>query len=216
MTAPNEPTEVIDPNAGASGAGGDGTKTGEGAKEWKLEDLPAEAQAFIRARVADAEAKARTTSKANAATEERARLIKEFSGILGLEPDNTDPKVLAEQLSKAQADKVSAQRERDLVRIAGRASVGGDADALIDSTSFMSKLHQLDPTSSTYTADLEALVVSEIAANPRFKAAGAGAPAAAHGAGGDFTGSNGSSSSGGPRVEELGVAELRKLLYPTK
>lgn len=211
MTAPNEPgtTGTIDPNAGA-GSAGEGGKTGDAPKEWKLEDLPAEAQAFIRKQVADAEAKARTNSKANAATEERNRLVAEFSKVLGLAGDNTDPKVLAEQLTKAQAEKVSAQRERDLVRVAGRASVGGDADAMLDSTSFKTKLDKLDPESATYAADLEALVVSEIASTPRFKSATA--PAAAQGASGDFSGGSGGSG-GGAKVEDLDVDGMRKLIF---
>lgn len=215
MTAPIEPGTIDDnaANAGASGAGNSGT-TVEPGKEWKLSDLPPEAQAFVRTQVANAEAKARTTSKANAAAEERTKLIGEFGALLGLAPDNTDPKVLAEQLTKAQAERISAVRERDLVRIAGRASVGGDADALLDSTAFTRKLHALDVDSATYAADLETLITTEVANNPRFKATGSAA--AAHGAGADFSGSGGSGSGGAPVAEELDVAGMRKLLYPSK
>lgn len=216
MTAPIEPT-VTDSKPADTGAGGavDNGPKADAAKEWKLEELPAEAQAYVRKLTADAEAKARTTSKTNAANEARALLVKELGPLLGLTTENTDPKVLADQLVKAQADRVAAIRERDLVRIAGRASVGGDADALLDSTAFTKKLHALDADSATYAADLEKLIIDEVAANPRFKASGAQAPAA-QGAAGDFSGSGGSSSAGAPGVEDLDVAAMRKMLYPTK
>lgn len=210
MTAPEEKPEDNEPIGGGldvETASKNKPEEKSTAVEWKIEDLPADAQAFLRKQVADAEAKARTTSKANAAAAARDAVMAEFAEKLGLKPaegEKPDPDALAAQLAATHEAALVARRERDLVRAATRN--GGDEPAMSDSSSFMAKLHKLgDPDADGYAEALDKLVKAEIEATPRFKAAGK--PGAATGATGDFGGGK-----TGTDVEDLDVEGMRKLL----
>lgn len=174
---------TADTTPGAGGAG-EGAKTGKTEpKTIKLEDLPDDVRAFVSGKISDAEAKARTTSKANAAKEERTKLLAEFGKVLGITDEEPDAAKLTESLSAARTEADTAARERDAIRIARR--LGADDETMLDSASFLAKLHKLDRRGDTYTEDLAALMAKEVEDNPRFKAAGA-KPAAATGGGGEF------------------------------
>jgi hypothetical protein len=208
-------TGEIAPNTGAGGApnaGGTELPKVEQPKTFKIEDLPEDARAYLRAQVADAEAKARTTSKANAASEERTKLLGEFSKMLGLTGDD---KPTVEQLTAAlnstKAEAAQARREKDASSAIRKA--GGDDDGMLDSSSFLAKLAKIDPAADTYKADLAALVVAEIEANPRFKARAA---TGSTGATGEFGGGNGTAGGGSKTEAEMSVEELRAVLYPKK
>jgi hypothetical protein len=207
-------TPETDPSTAAGGAPKPGTteqpKTEP--KTFKVEDLPADAQAFLRAQIADGEAKARTTSKANAAAEERSRLLKELSGVLGLEGgDKPTVEQLTAALAQTKAGETQVRRELDASKAIRKA--GGDDEGMLDSSAFLAKLAKVDPASDSYKTDLEALVTAEIEANPRFKAKATTAPAAG-GATGEFGGGSGSTTGAKPAAE-MSVADMRSALYPT-
>lgn len=138
--------------------------------------LSPEAKAYLKAQIDAADLKARTTSKANAAAEERAKLTAEFAKTLGITPGDEplDPAKLSEQIQQAQASAWRNGTELAMYRVAG--SLGADAEALLDSNSFLDTLDDLvdvDPRSAEFLTALKAKVEAAMATNPRFKAGGA-------------------------------------------
>lgn len=105
---------------------------------------------------------ARTNAKAAAAEEARNALAQEIGKAIGLVKDNepADPAQLAAQLT-AQTDAAKqAQLELSVYRAASAA--GADANALLDSRSFLQKVSGIDATDS---AAITAAITEAVAAN---------------------------------------------------
>lgn len=133
----------------------------------------------LAAQVADLVAKA---EKSAGLEESWAKLAAVFNPAAAGEP--VDPAKLAEQLAAeklaAETTNAAALGERDTVirtlrieQAAERAArlAGVDSDALLDSRTFATTLANLDPASSTFTADLASAVEAAVAANPKLKVA---------------------------------------------
>ena len=139
-----------------------------------LASLPDWAQKAIRDARAEA-GKARTTAKQTAADEARTELAKQVAKALGLETGDQppDPAKLTEQIEAAQAQAWRSGVELQVHRIAGR--LGGNAEALLDSLSFIDSLDDLteaDPRSADFRTQLEAKVQAALERNPSYKANG--------------------------------------------
>jgi hypothetical protein len=82
--------------------------------------------------------------------------------------DPPDPDALA----KTVADRDDQLRKNTVEFAAYKAAtrLGADPDALLDSRTFLAKLEKLDPSSDTYTADLESAVNEAKESNPKLSA----------------------------------------------
>lgn len=108
----------------------------------------------------------RVNAKAQAAEEARKELAQTIGKALGLVKDEPiDPAKLTESLTTAQAEARRAQVELAVFRSA--TAVNGDPAALLDSSSFLKSLADVDPTD---TAAVTAAITAAVAANPRLGA----------------------------------------------
>jgi len=110
-------------------------------------------------------------SKQQAAEQARTEIAQTVGKALGFVKDDepVDPTKLTEQLTAAGADARQAKIELAVFR----ASQATDADpsALLDSTSFLAKLKDIDPTDS---AAIKAAITAAVESNPRLGAASEG------------------------------------------
>lgn len=182
-TAPTEPTPGADPGATptltdahaevlladaiAAAEAANGAPSGD-SKPW---DNPEAARAEIE-RLRRENGAARTNAKQTAADEARNALVQDIGRALGLvqEDGPLDPTRLTEQLTAEQANARAARLELAVFRAAGG---DVDANALLDSRSFLEKAATLDPSDG---AAIKAVIDEAVAANPRL-----GKPVAAQG-----------------------------------
>lgn len=137
----------------------------------KVETFDAEYVSKLRDEAAEARVKGNEKATA-AADKARKDLIEKLGKELGLIEDNTkapDAEALTAQIAKEQAAARKAQV--DLAVFRGAPKAGGDVDALLDSSSFKATLKELDPTSATFTADVEAAIKAAVTANPKLASA---------------------------------------------
>jgi len=129
-------------------------------------DDPAAAKAEIE-RLRRENGAARTNAKAQAADDARKELAQQIGKALGLVADEpVDPAKLTEQLA---TEKTEARQAKVALAVYQAASTaGGDPVALLDSTSFLAKVKDLDPSDS---AAITAAVQEAVQANPRLAAA---------------------------------------------
>lgn len=199
---------------GGSGEGGAGTGSGEGgagqgagesgagagsgaAKGEKIEDLPEWAQKVIKDARADA-GKARTDAKKTAAEEASAATLTKVLEALGVKGNKTPTleEVQAEldKVKNENGSKEGALKQRTIelavYRTASKKGIDGDADALLDSRSFLEKVSALDPDHKEFGAKVEQAIKDAVKDNPKLKAsqAGAGTSSADHGSGGSGEG----------------------------
>lgn len=120
----------------------------------------------------DEAAKHRTTAANEKA--ERDKLTGILAGIAkALDPeagDKTDPEKLTQQLADRESALSRERIENAAYRAAGKA--GANPDALLDSRTFLSVAHKLDPAGDSFTADLESAIKAAVEANPQLKATG--------------------------------------------
>lgn len=153
-----------------------------------VESLPDWAQAEMRKLRAEA-ASSRVSAKETAAEEARKSLLAELSKALGVGGDApTDPEKLKADLEKTTAERRSTLVELAVVRSAGK--LGADAEALLDSRGFLSKLGKLDPAADDFATLVQDEIAAAVKDNPRLSA---GTPATR--SGGEITG--GSADKGG-------------------
>lgn len=139
--------------------------------------LAPEAQEYLRQQVAAADAKARLTSKANAAKEAEKALSERIAAALGLAPETAaDPAALTAQLTSAQQRARQLEVEREVSRAARKH--GADEDLLVAVLAHRGKIATLDPSVDGFAEALDALVKSEVDANPRLRAGGTHTPPA--------------------------------------
>lgn len=140
-----------------------------------LASLPEWAQKQIRDARAEA-AKSRTTAKQTAAEQARQETLAQVAKALGIgqEGEPVDPAQLTEQIEYAQAVAFRSSVQLSVYRAAGRLSA--DADALLDSNSFIDSLDDLtedDPQSPEFAAAVEAKVQEALEKHPsKFRAGG--------------------------------------------
>jgi hypothetical protein len=144
--------------------------------------LSPEVQEYIKAQIAAADQKARTTSKANAAKEATDAITAKLAQALGLAPDQSrDPDALAKQLTESQRDARMLRVERAIERAARKS----DADEELVTAVLLrgGQLAKLDPIADDFGASVAELVKNAVEANPRLRATPAApAPAAVGGA----------------------------------
>lgn len=129
-------------------------------------DDPAAAKAEIE-RLRRENGASRTNAKAQAADEARKELAQQIGKALGLvEEETPDPAKLTEMLSASQTEAQQARVELAIFRAAG--AVGGDPAALLDSTSFLKSLADIDPAD---TAAVQEAIKAAVEQNPRLSAA---------------------------------------------
>lgn len=128
-------------------------------------DDPESARAEIE-RLRKENAKDRTTAKTKAAEEARNEFAQTIGKALGLikdEQEPVDPAALAQQVEQSNALALQAQVENAVMRAA--IANGADANALLDSVSFLEKAAALDPTDrDAFSAAVQAAVEE----NPRY------------------------------------------------
>lgn len=149
----------------------------------EVKDLPAWAQKIItdaRKEAGDHRAAAKTA--ADAASQ---ALTEKIAVALGLKPDAAkDPEELAKQVTAAQAEVKDAAVQ--LAVLKGAPKHQGAAEALLDSTSFMTKVRALDHKAADFADKVEAAIKEAVTSNTKLKAA-----LAAGVSGGQFTGGPG-------------------------
>jgi hypothetical protein len=165
-------------------------------------DDPKAAQAEIE-RLRRENGAARTTAKAQAADEARKELAQRIGKAIGLVTDEpVDPAKLTEQLTMKEAEARQAKVALAVYQAAGNTA---DPVALLDSTSFLAKVKDLDPSDSTAIA---AAIAEAVQANPRLGAApGTRLPAP--------NPAQGSSGSGPATPAQLSEADV-KAMYAAK
>lgn len=110
-------------------------------------------------------------TKAKTAEEERAELLASIAKAIGNGEDETpDPAKLTSDLEATRNDARVARVEAAAVRAAVKA--GANADALLDSRSFIDAIAGFDPASDTFSTDLESAITKALEANPTLKTAG--------------------------------------------
>ena len=108
----------------------------------------------------------RVNAKAQAATDARQQILKDLGLIEGDEV--ADPAKIAAQLAASGADARQARVELAIYRAAGTIA---DPGALLDSTSFLASLKDIDPSDS---AAITAAITAAVESNPRLGAASEG------------------------------------------
>lgn len=175
--APAPGTQQPTPPASASGSG----TQSQPASKTDLAQLPDDVKKYIDELRAES-AKHRTDKQAatQAATDAQAQRDKILKA-LGLDGDGkeiVDPATLTEQIDRYKAIAWEGAVESHVVRLA--ASVGFDADTLLDSNQFLNSLEdlvELDPTGGDFKTKLEKHLKDFVGKHPKFKATPAGAPA---------------------------------------
>lgn len=136
-------------------------------------DDPKAAEAEIE-RLRKENAKDRTNAKAQAAEDARKEVTQSIAKALGLvEDDASDPVKLTESLTASQADAKRARVELAVFRNATTA--GGDPAALLDSTSFLASLADINPADN---AAVTAAIQAAVTANARLGATSEARPPA--------------------------------------
>ncbi|QGZ53361.1 hypothetical protein GPZ77_34595 (plasmid) [Streptomyces sp. QHH-9511] len=122
--------------------------------------------------------KAKRQEAEQKAEKQQADLMKKVAAAFGLETDEgkpPTPEELAKQLADEQArtkasEDTARQTQVELAVYKTAGKHGGDPDALLDSRGFAKAIAQLDPTSSTFDADVAKAVKDAVEANPKLAA----------------------------------------------
>ena len=199
-----------DGTAGTDGGQGQTDGDGQGdsttSKDGPNIDGDFDADRAKRAIAAAREAEKKAKGDAKAAKDQVAAIL----AAAGLKPDGTkDP---AEQLKEASAKATAAETEARTAKIESavlrRASkAGGDPDALLDSTSFMNSMKDIDPAAADFGDQVTAAIKTAVKNNPKLAAGAAGQGSGTGRQGADHTGGSG----GRARSASLADAVKRKL-----
>ena len=161
VVVPAAPAAPVVPQAPAAAVPAEPTELAKPAKA-NLWDDPEAAKAEIT-KLRNENGAARTNAKAQAAEEARNEFAQTIGKALGLiKADETlDPAKLAEQLTASGAETRKAQVALAVYKAAGTIA---DPGALLDSTSFLASLKDIDPTDS---AAITAAITAAVGVNPR-------------------------------------------------
>jgi hypothetical protein len=198
------PDDSGDPNPQGGGGGqGDGGKPTDdtGSKPKITGEVDPDRVARTIAAARDGETKAKQA--AQAAKDQHQQVLDGIAVALGFKPDpKTDPTQLVSAAAKERDDAVAAARaktvELAVYRAAGKA--GADADALLDSRTFLGALDGLDPAASDFGDKVVEAIKAAAKANPKL----ASAPKAPGKSGAEITGGTGD----GERITEEQLASM--------
>lgn len=141
------------------------------------DSLSPEAKAYLKSQVEGEKFKARDTARKTAAEEARAARDREIAVALGLATDEPiDPAKLTEQVEQSQNAAWTALAETQVWRVAGK--LGADAEALLDSRSFIDSLEEIDgddPRAPEFLEALKTKVAEALERNPGLKVGGTSA-----------------------------------------
>lgn len=148
----------------------------------KVESLPEPVQKMIRdLRTENADRRTKL-STAEQAQQDAIRALAKAAGIELPGEQAPDPAALTEQLTAAQQAQRQTAVELAVYRTAAKHS--GDADALLDSRSFLTAVAKLDPAADDFAAKVDAAIKTAVDSNPKLKAGRAPGASGADHAGG--------------------------------
>jgi hypothetical protein len=204
----------------------------------KVADLPAWAQKLIKDTRAEAaefrnqlkELKTASEAKPDGPTAEqlvetaRQEVAQQIAKALGLAPEEEqqlDPAQVIEQLT-SEKDAVTQQNAQnaDLLRrtqielavVRQSLKAGADAEALLDSRSFLANVRDLDPSAKEFADTVTSVITKAVEENPKFAAA----QAAAHTkSGGEFGGGPGGRTGDDKTVDDFRKDRRRRAAEPT-
>ena len=136
-------------------------------------------------------------------------------GILPEEAEEVDPaQLIADaQALAAEKDKVARERDRaarearvELEVFRSAATAGADANALLDSRSFLKSIKGIDPAAEGARDAILTAIEAAVEDNPRLSAA----PAIPTRSGGDLSGGNGEPDSGAPEPMDIDSLRARR------
>ena len=164
VVAPVAPAAPVVPQAPAAAAPAELAEPAEPPKVNPWDD-PAAAKTEIE-RLRKENGSDRINAKAQAATDARNEFAQTIGKALGLikDDESVDPAKLAEQLITSGAETRTAQVALAVYKAAGTIA---DPGALLDSTSFLVSLKDIDPTDS---AAVTAAITTAVESNPRLGA----------------------------------------------
>lgn len=110
---------------------------------------------------------------AKTATSEGEAKLKAIAQALGLGNEPADPVKLQETLAARDAELRQVRTEGKVRSMASK--VSADAEALLDSRSFVKAIASLDPTADDFEADMSSAIQAAISSNPKLKIAAPGA-----------------------------------------
>lgn len=163
----------LDVETGRKAAGAKG-------EDWRMEDLPPGVQKHIkelRAENATRRTESTESKKAREAAEKRAtdgddrfaKAVEAFTKAIGLTPEVDEPQRSPEELlGEAQSNYKNARVELAVFRNAGEHDA--DPDALLDSTSFMKAVRELDPTADDFADQVADAIADAVERNPKLRA----------------------------------------------
>lgn len=135
------------------------------------DDLPEDRDALVKmiGDLRKENASTRTTAKKQAADEARAELAQSIGKAIGLVKDDepVDPAELAKQIEQSKTSERTAQIHLAVFKTAGKHL--GDPEALLDSSSFLAKLSDLDPNASDFDTKVGEVIKTAVDANPKLK-----------------------------------------------
>jgi hypothetical protein len=186
---------------GGTGGGEQGGSTGD--TKAGIDSLPEWAQEEIRKARREA-GDARVNAKRTAAEEAKAAVLAEIGKALGFAKDEKpDPEKLTAQLEELTRRQSAALVENAVLKAAGR--VNADAEALLDSRSFVDRVTKLDPAADDFAERIGEEIKRAVKDNPRLSA---GTPATR--TGGEITGGSGEKSGGGEGWDDIEKLVRRK------
>lgn len=115
-------------------------------------------------------ASSRTTAKQQAADEAKQEIAQTIGKALGLVKDDepVDPAELTKQIEQSKVGERTAQVHLAVFKAAPTHQ--GDPTALLDSSSFLAKLSDLDPNASDFDTKVGEVIKKAVTANPKLKA----------------------------------------------
>ena len=157
--------EQPDPTQGADAGGkAAGSPADPAAGDDDLPDDPDKLKALLKHARADA-GKSRVNAKAKAAEDAQSAMVQQIGKALGLIKDPKDqptPEQLTQQLTAQQEAAKAAQTQLAVYRAAGKLA---DPDMLLDSTSFLQSLKDVDTTDTKAVQDAVKAFVTD---HPKF------------------------------------------------
>lgn len=173
-----------------------------------VDQLPAFAQKIITDARTEAAGYRTQLRDAQAASQQQGELTRKVAEALGIHTNGQpDPAKLTEQVTAAQA--AARQSTVELAVWKAAATAGGNAEALLDSRTFVDTITKLDPASSSFAKDVSDAIAAAVASSDRFKAAASGqapaTPPARFPAGAD------GGARGGTTVSQLTEADLARM-----
>lgn len=150
-------------------------------KDWRAE--AEKWKKLSRKNETNARDNARKLGELESQTTKQAELLKTLAEKAGVSLEEEKPEV---RISKIEDERRQLAIENAVIRKA--VAAGADPDALLDSRSFVNGLRDLDPSSGSFTADVEAAIQEAVENNSRYRSKTEPKKPAVKQAGADFRG----------------------------